>query len=63
MERRRDRLVLSDLVPGLHYLTAEVQGWFQKATEAFLMMLTMLVSGGKCSRVKRFPLNLKHEES
>lgn len=60
---KRDNLVLSDLVPGLHSLTAGAQGYFQKGTEHFLMMLTTLVNGGKSSRVKRFPLNLKLEES
>lgn len=63
LERKKDKLVLSDLVPGLHCLTVGVQEWFQKGTEPFLMMLTMLVNGGKSSQVKRFPLNLKQEES
>lgn len=59
----RHRLLLSDLVPGLHCLTAGVQGEFQKGTGHFSMTLTMSASGGKSSQVKRFPLNLKHVES
>lgn len=58
-----DKPVLSHLVAGLHSRTVGVQGEFQKGTERFLMMLTMLVNGGKSSQVERFPLNLKQEES
>lgn len=63
LARKGDKLAVSNLVPGPHCLTAGAQGWFQKRTEPFSTMLTMLVSGGKSSQAKRFPLNLKHVES
>lgn len=61
--RKRDRLMLSDLVSGPHCLTVGVQGWFQKGMEHFSMILTMLVNGEKSSQAKRYRLNLKQEES
>lgn len=60
---RQEDDLSSDLIPGLHCLTAGVPGWFQKGMELFWTMPTMSVSGEKSSRVKRFLLNLKPEES